>query len=91
MGEFILHLADDLLIMGLQDPGIAQGIAVVEHLLEMLSAEPGLVRHLPDVRLHIGGAAAQHEIQQILFHAPLDEAEGALVACVHGIIQGDGV
>jgi hypothetical protein len=72
--------------MGLQDPGIAQGIAVVEHLLEMLPTEAGLVRHLADVRLHVGGAAAQHKVQQILLHASFDEAEGAFVVRIHGIV-----
>jgi hypothetical protein len=62
MGEFVLHLAYDLLVMGLQDPGVAQGVAIVEHLLEMLPAEAGLVRHLADVSLHVGGAAAQDEV-----------------------------
>ena len=44
------------------------------------------VRHLADVRLHVGGAAAQHKVQQILLHASFDEAEGAFVVRIHGIV-----
>ena len=72
--------------MGLQDPGIAQGVAIVEHLLEMLPAEARLVRHLPDVGFHVGRAAAQDEVQKVLLHAPLNEAEGAFVIGVYGIV-----
>ena len=85
-GEFFFHFSDDLFVMGLQNPGIAQGIAVVKHLLKMLAAEAGLVCHFADVGLHVGGTAAQHEIQQILLHASLNEAKRALVARVHGVV-----
>jgi hypothetical protein len=72
--------------MSLQDPGIAKGITIVKHFLKMLPAEAGIVRHLPDIGLHIGRAAAQHEVQEILLHASLDMAEGAFVVGVYGIV-----
>ena len=52
--KLLLHLAVHLHIMGFQDPGIAEGIAVVKHFPEMFPAESGLVGLLTDVTFHIG-------------------------------------
>lgn len=89
--ELLLHLLDRLLIMGLQDPGVAQSVAVVKHFLEMHTAEAGFVRGLADVRLHIGAAVSQTEVHHILLHGPFDIAEGTFVMGVHGIVKGYGI
>ena len=84
--ESLLHFADHAQIVGLQDPGVAQGVAIVEHFLEVGAAEACLVRKLPDVGLHVGGTAAQHKVQKILFNITLNIAEGAFVTGIYGIV-----
>ena len=86
IAELLLHFAVHLYVVCLQDPGIAKGVAVVKHFLEMLSAEAGLIGLLADVAFHVGGAGAEDEVQKILFYIALYEAEGTFITGVHGIV-----
>ena len=90
-GEGFLHFADHSAVMGFQDPGVSQRIPVVEHFLKMGAAEAGPVRHVADIGFHVGSAASQNKIQQILFDAALNVTERTFVSCVHRVVQGDGI
>ena len=53
-GKLVTYLHE----MSLQDPAVTKGIAVVEHLLEMLAAEAFFISDFPDITFHIGSAGA---------------------------------
>ena len=56
--KFLLHFPDHTLVVRFQDPGVAESIAVVEHLLKMIAAESGLVGLFSNIRFHVGGTGA---------------------------------
>ena len=72
--------------MCLQYPGISQSVAVVEHHLKMTPAEACPVGPVPDIGFHVGGAAAQDKIQQILLYLPFHKAERALIVGVYRVV-----
>ena len=53
--KLTLHFTEHFDIVSLQDPGIAQGISVVEHFLEMHAAEACFVSHFANVGFHVRG------------------------------------
>ena len=77
--------------MCLENPCVAECVAVVEHFLEMRAAEACLVGHLADVSLHVGSTASEDKVQKVMLNASLDEAERTFVIGIYGIIQGDGI
>ena len=56
--KFLLHFPYHTLVVRFQDPGVAQGIAVVEHFLKMIAAEAGFVGLFSNIRFHVGGTGA---------------------------------
>ena len=80
------HFPVHMFKVGFQNPPIAQGIAVVEHFLEMVPAKSGLIGGFPHIAFHIRRAGAQHEVQQILFHIPLNIAKRAFIIGVYRIV-----
>ena len=79
-------LAEDLFVVRLQDPGVSKRIAIVKHFLKMIAAKAGVIRHFADVCLHVGSAASQNKVDEVLFHGPLDKAKRAFILCIHGVI-----
>ena len=56
--ELLFHFPVDLHVVGFQNPGVAQGVTIVKHFLEMIAAKASLIGLFPDIALHIGGAGA---------------------------------
>ena len=57
----------------------------------MGAAEPRLVGRLPDIGLHIGGTAAQYQIDQVLLNIAFDEAKRTFIIGVDSVVKGDHV
>ena len=77
--------------MGLEDPGVSEGVAVVEHLLKMCAAEPGLVGHLTHIGFHVGSCAAQTKVQEVLFDISFYETERTFIVGVDGVVERNGI
>lgn len=91
MLHLLLHFFVQSHQMRFQNPGVAEGVAVFKHLAGMIAAEACTVRHVSDVRFHIGCAVTEYEIHEILFQLSFDEAEGTFVIRHNRIIQRDCV
>ena len=57
--QLFIHLAE----MSLENPCIAQRIAILEHLLEMVAAKSCFICHITDITFHIGGAGTKGKVQ----------------------------
>jgi hypothetical protein len=73
--------------MGLKNQGIAKGISVGEHPVEMLSAKSGPVCLLPDIPFHVRRTASQDKIEGILLGLALDKAESTFIIFVNSIVE----
>ena len=78
-------------IVGLQDQGAAQGVAVIVEGLHVAGAKSHSVGDFSYIRLHIAGARADYITDGALLGFPLQPAEGAFVFRGKGVIDGDGI
>ena len=85
------HLVHHFLHVRLHNPGVAQCVAVIVHLLKMGSAEAGIVGFFANIAFHICGSASQDEIHQVLLDGALYKAHGTFVVCIDSIIYRYGV
>ena len=70
----------------LENPGVSERIPILEHFQEMVAAEALLVGQVADIALHVRGARAEREVEQVLFELLFNEAEGAFVVGGKGVV-----
>lgn len=89
--KLLFHFFVKFVVMGLEDQGIAEGVAVVKHFFHMFPAESGLVCLVADIAFHIRRTVAENEIKRVLLQFPFDEAERAFIVGVYGVVKWDGI
>ena len=85
ISEFLLHLFNITGGEGFEDPGVAQSIAIIKHLLHVILTEALGVCHFADVSLHIAGSGAQNIIHSMFLCPALNIAEGTFSCIGHSI------
>lgn len=90
-GKLFFHFFVKFVVMGLEDQGIAEGVAVVKHFFHMFPAESGFVCLITDITFHIRRTVSENEIKGVLLQFPFDEAEWAFIVGVYGIVKWDGI